>query len=345
MKSLAEVNKLNSGAKTDYILELQENIETLASQDLTPGQVEIQQLQLAKRIQEATEVEKEAKREFEVSIKKIEEDAALAKAELQLKYQVKQGSSIEELIQEAKTLEERVAKGKEELTFGLREEKAKHTEKLRQLEEAFKAKNEELEKALETAKEKFDSDLKKAEEKAQSETDKINENIEKLKKDQTEAKTTKELAVEELKQAKIREITKIEYDHQLAVETKDLDTTTKILKGYKKVHIDVTELDEIKGKAEANTKLKEEEVEKIRKEAETKVYSAEGAKYGKLKASTDQEIAILTAKNEHLEGVIGESKTRITALENQIAQFPTQLREAVEAAKTPVNQIVESSKK
>lgn len=345
MKSLAEINKLNSGAKSDYIVELQEKIDTLASQDLTPGQVEIQQLQLAKRIQEAAEIEKEAKREFEKSVKQIEEDAALAKAELELKYQVKQGTSIEDLIKEAKTLENRVAKGKEELTFGLREEKAKHTEKLRKLEEEYKAKNEELEKKLEAAKEKLEADLKKAEEKAQVETEKIGENIDKLKKDQVDAKTAKELAVEELKQAKAREITKIEYDHQLAVETRDLDTTTKILKGYKKVHIDLVELNEIKAKAEDTTKLKEEEVEKIKKEAESKVYSAEGSKYGKLKSATDQEIAILGAKNEHLESVVSEAKARILTLENQIAQFPTQLREAVEAAKTPVTQVVEANKK
>ncbi len=345
MKSLAEINKLNSGAKSDYIVELQEKIDTLASQDLTPGQVEIQQLQLAKRLQEANELEAEAQRVYKIEIKKIEEDAALAKAELELRFQVSDGKSVKDLVKEAKALENRVAKGKEELTFGLREEQAKHNEKLRQLEEEFKAKNEELEKNLEASKEKVEENLKKAEEKAKAEQEKIAENIEKIKKDQTEAKTAKDLAVEELKQAKTREITKIDYDHQLAVETRDLDTTTKILKGYKKVHIDVSELNEIKAKAEDNKKLKDEEVEKIKKEAESKVYAAEGSKYGKLKSSTDQEIAILGAKNEHLESVVSEAKARIASLENQIAQFPTQLREAVEAAKTPVTQVVEANKK
>lgn len=345
MKSLTDINKLNSGLKTDYILELQEKIDSLSQQDLTPGQVEIQQLQLAKRLQEAKELEDAAKREFELSIKKIEEDAALSRAELELHFQTRKGLAVEELVKESKALEDRVIKGKEELTFGLRKKQAEHNEKIRQLEEEFTKKEEDLNKKFLVSKEKNEANLKVVEEKAKVDQEKILATIDTLKKDQEQAKITKELAIQELKEAKAREITKIDYDHKLAIETKDIDTTTKILKGYQKTAIPVIELDELRVKAKDNEKLKNEEVDKIKKDAESRIYSQEGAKLTKLKAQTDQDIAILNAKNEHLELQVKESKARIDYLEQQISQFPTQLREAVEAAKTPINQFMDSNKK
>ena len=74
------------------------------------------------------------------------------------------------------------------------------------------------------------------------------------------------------------------------------------------------------------------------------VHASEGTKYSSLKNSTDNTIALLKNDNDHLNGTLKATEARVKDLEAKLALVPSQIKEAVAAAKADVITNVDAKK-
>jgi sirohydrochlorin ferrochelatase len=302
--------QLNSKTKADLIsmcLTLQGRLEAASAGPTTPAEIERRNLDLQKQVILVKEAAEKRAADHQERLAQIEADKELALKELDLKYNSTLGVDASQLQAMYDQLEETARKAAEELSFGLKEAEVEAKAKLEEIQE--KVKEAEAEAELKTAEARAAVTTAVAESKA---------------------------TVENIKTNHKREMEQLAYDNSLAIRDQNLDAATKIAAKYGKVLILTSELTEL----QEREALEQEEIQGLIDDAvkakSSEIYATEGAKYGKLRAETEQEIALLKKDKEYLTQEKVQMQARIDALETQVKEHPDKIAAAVAAARSEV---------
>lgn len=297
-------------------LDLQTRLEDATSGPLTSGDIEKRLLALSLAAGSVSDNAEKRKEEHVEKLAAIEADLKKQTKELELKYSSEEGVEAGELQSQFDMLAEQVKDAKSNLSYGLKEAEANFKIELEKLEDEFK-------KTVAEVTETRDEAVTKLE---------------------TVTATSKE-QLAELKTEHTRELEQFEYDSKLAIRDKKLGVAEKIANNYKMVVVDKDDYTKLSEFEKADAETIKSEVGKAVGMAESKIKREYETKLSSLTSSTDSRIALLMNNEQHLNGTIESQLARIADLEAQVKMFPSQLKEAVAAAKAEVTVHQDAGKK
>ena len=205
---------------------------------------------------------------------------------------------------------------KADLTLGLKEFELDIENKKRTVEDTFTNKVEEIKEAI-----------------SEAEKDKQNK----------EAKFLQE--IENLQNKLNRQKEELEYQAKQSVDRINLETATTIATSLHKVLVDKSEFNKVTELANKNFTRSEEELKEIVNKAKSEVYQELKPKIKDVETTSASQIALLTKELELAKQQLIEAREEKDYFKKELAKIPTQLKDAVEAAKVSVANYVGNSDK
>lgn len=316
MYTEAQLNGKNKSQVVAIALNVIASLDSIANAPATPNAVKGAMINLKREIGLSKERTTISNNDFKLAKARLEEDNKRAIAELELKYASSTGEDQAKLLESFKALEERVGKAKADLTFGLEVAQNDLNDKM-----------EEINGQLAKAKENHDNTLEGYKETS------------KLAKDNTIAE------IKSIETTHGRKVEQLLYDNGLAIRDKNEEYLEDACKKLSLSTVGIEELQALKDFEATDEKDIISRIGEAESDARAKVHQSEGAKYGSLKSSSDNNasLAALTIKN--LEGNLSAANSRITDLEGRLKDVPAQIASAVEAAKSSVTVSQDAGKK
>ena len=310
------LNSKNKGQVVAIALDLSAKLDAMNTTPLTAAQVESMMLNLKKQANEVALKSQLATAAHIQVLAQIEADNKKEVTKLQLDYDASAGVGLKELVALHEELQNKVIAAEGDLTFGL------------------KAKEIQVNEALENIR--LDA-IKR--------TDEAADKVEKAEGDFIEVKNQTAALSEELRVKHDRTMEQNKYDNSIAERDQDVVTLKKVADKNELTLITTEEFSVIEAKAKYNEDLVQKQLTEAVSESRALTMRQEGAKFSQLKNSTDNTIALLTNDNTHMKDQLASADERIEALEERLKQVPSQIKDAVEAAKSTVNNNIESGKK
>lgn len=212
-------------------------------------------------------------------------------------------------------LSEEVEQIKSDLSLGIKEYELDIESKKKELTDSLTSKQAEFKTLIE-------QDSKTYQESKEALKTSYNEFNEKLKKEKEEA----------------------EYESKKAIDRIQLETATAIATKTNKVLVDKAEYDLIVKQSKENLTKSEEEIKTITNKAKQEVYVELNPKIKDLETKLISETTLLKKELELSNKQLLQSQANETYLKEQLAKVPSQIKEAVEAAKVQINNVTNTSK-
>lgn len=244
----------------------------------------------------------------EEEMKKLDNSFKLASQKLELEFQSEEGSQAGTLADTYKALEAAATKATADLSFGLKQAEIETQQSIDDLQ----------------------ARLAKVTEDYQSQIDAWNEKV-------ITAKTNASTQVAQVQTDHTRDLEQIQYDNKKALRDENLAAAQNIAKALNMTVVDNTELASLKDFKATDIDDVQIAVESAVKATTSSVYASEGAKYSALKSSTDNQIALLTKDKDYLTNDLKKAETRIAELTAQLNLVPSQIKEAVGAARADIS--------
>lgn len=316
MYTESQLNSMNKGQVVNAALNAISKLEALSKGPLTADMVKAEVLNLKQRATELQHARASAQEAHILAIADLNNAHQKEITALKLKYESQDGLEGKEIDDLYKALEDRAKKAEDDLTFGLE-----------------KAENEANIKLAEIKKR-----VDEAEEKA---TEAITKSAEKVKKNN-------ELFLDQLDDMETKHQRNVEqktYEQKKALRDMDMKFVEEAAKEADLVVYEKEYVDGLKDEAAEAIKDTQGKIDKAVKEATSKVYATEGAKFNKLKNESENKIALLENDNKHYQATLTATEKRVMDLESKLALVPSQIKEAVEAAKAAVTVNQDAAKK
>ncbi len=318
MSALTEA-QLNKKSKTDLVtlaLDIQEQLESAQSGPLKSSDIEKKLLDLKRQADVVADNAKKRDQEHKTELAKIANAHELAIKKLELDYKSDEGVDAVNLSKTYDDLAAKAKKSMEDLSFGLKKVEIETQEKVDKLNEKLTKVTEQYETEVTAQAEKLEA---------------------------AKQRTAAEIATIQLNHTRTVEDT--QYKNKIALRDENIAAAEQIAATQGKVLIDSTELAELKEFKGADEKTVAAQIAAAVNTAKQEVYASEGGKLSKLKSETETTIALLTKDKEYNTAALADANSRIAELVAQIKEFPTQLAEAVKAAKADITVNQDAQKK
>lgn len=354
----SDIQSLKAQEAKDLAVEFLQALENKAQGPISPGEVQLRELEYELKIKEAEKEDARQQREHELQIRELE-----LRLEQQRTEASQASSQSDAVRRELQELVERVRGSEETLSVSLERATREHRLKLEQLEQDYKERQSKLrdeteelttrrdqlvehiqqltdiEVSAEHLTEAQDALVAKRDEFAQQQKQ-LDDEIATLEFERTKRKS-------EVEQKQELELTRLKHEYDKQVLILDREAADKILTGLgltsiEKSEIERTqsELEALRGQIEREAKIDEEAVrDQIRREFN--ITSSESidvtALHYKHESATEQ--------LKRLEQRIGQLESEISKARDHIQGEPQRIAVAVEAARTPIQNIVEPASK
>jgi hypothetical protein len=354
----SQIQSLKAQEAKDLAIKFLEQLKSKEQGPISPGEVQLKEL------------------EFELKVKQAEiEDAKLRRAheeklrELQLQIEKEKAKAADsqthadEVRQELQSLIERVRTSEESLSLSLERTTRQHRLRLEQLGAEAAQRKAELEAELQSLSQQRDdlstqiqqlselhvsaSHLAETRAAIAARQAELHQHQQRLEEDLAHLEFTKKKQLSEVKQAQELELARLTHEHDKQVLRLDRESAEKILNGLQLVAVTESEQDsqrrEIDSLREQLNRQNEAETEKLREQfrREYNITTTEPIDVTALyyhHQSAQREITRLTEQVQKLENALNSARHHIEAEPQRIAA-------AVEAARTPIQNIVEPATK
>lgn len=354
----SEVQGLKAQEAKDLAIELLQKLEAKERGLITPGEVQMKELEFELRLREA---ENDDRRRSETHDQRV--------MELQLQIEQEKTRSAEaecranQIRESHARIIERVAEASESLSVQLERATREHNLKVERLTSEFAAKQEELSRQsreLEQTRDALRDEISTLTDiRGQAlEIGQLREEIDRRKKEtrREHDETEEQVAAAEFEKTKrIRdaqrkqelELARLDAQHQKDVLLRNRQAAESILEALQMIAVDKKEWEQTNQRLEAERTRTDDELQQIRADAREEFRREFNITRSESIDVTDLFYREQSARSEadHLRGQLEKADAEIRRMRQHIEQEPQRIAAAVEAAKTSVQNFIEQSGK
>lgn len=307
MYSEKQLNAMTKTTLVDVATDLQQKVEALSAGPLTSSSIERRLLDIQEKAITIAETSRKNERELQERLDRVQKEHDKVITELNIQLSEAKSRETIELADAIKSIEQGVDKAKQDLSFGLKKVEIQHQERIEQLEKEYSEKEESLVNKI----------------------TKLTTDFEELRKNIEEQRLN-------LLTNHKRELEQLDYDHKIMIRDQKITTADQIARQHGKVIVEQSKYDELSSYKQQS---EQEILEVVKREvavATNSLKSSLETKHNAEKSQLENDIKIYQNNEGFYKSQVNDLKALVADLQSRLNAVPSQIADAVKAAKAEV---------
>lgn len=354
----ADIQALKAQEAKDLAIELLHELDVKEAGPISPGEVQLRELEYELKVKQAEIEDSKSQREHETHLRELEIELEKERSKA-----AESHTQADRIREELRQLIDRVRHSEESLSITLERATREHRLKMEQLDHEFATRRSELEAEQEskvnectdlekkiaelTEMESIANDLSTVRQAVHSKQEELDRKAESLEEEISKLEFARKRRVADVTQGQELELARLRHEHEKQTLALDRQVAEKLLNGLGLKAIEPSKLDELtaeierlKNNASSLREVNEAEIrERVRREYNITVDEPVDVTelYYRCRSQEDQ--------LERLREQVGKLENELGAARTHIQGEPQRIAAAVEAARTPIQNIVEPAGK